>query len=358
MDSGILALVPMPFRMINQARNLLTKHPRTEWLIPAALSCCCCCGSLQRAAGCARPAPSTLPVSAVSSTWRLNAATTRLAASIRRWQRYWWRPLYCGVILLLTAPGGRLGPMERDQATGWLYSQENWWHLLMEARVVSALFAVVLCLGVWITARRMFGLAVAVVSTTVLAFEPNILGHGALLLNNVLLAALFLFAGVQFLSLDPAALCAATGGHGIVCGAGPADETLGGGVDWRADPAGWHVRGVAGGVRLEESSGPDVAEFDRSGCDWRHRRRNDLVRLWSALLGRNAGKWGAACLDKVRRRCANRGGLPRRPSFSVGLYWGPDRSARHAYVWGSLHGCAWPTLYGSSLVLLTPNHDD
>ena len=46
---------------------------------------------------------------------RLNAATTRLAASIRRWQRYWWRPLYCGAILLLTAPGGRLGPMKRTR---------------------------------------------------------------------------------------------------------------------------------------------------------------------------------------------------------------------------------------------------
>ncbi len=39
----------------------------------------------------------------------------------------------------------------------------------------------------------MFGRAVAVVSTVALAFEPNILAHGALVLNNILLTALFLF---------------------------------------------------------------------------------------------------------------------------------------------------------------------
>jgi 4-amino-4-deoxy-L-arabinose transferase-like glycosyltransferase len=87
---------------------------------------------------------------------------------------------------------GSAGVEEADQAIRWLYSQNNWWHLLMEARAAASLSAVALCLGVWVTARRMFGRAVAVVSTTVLAFEPNILGHGALVTNNVLLAALFL----------------------------------------------------------------------------------------------------------------------------------------------------------------------
>jgi hypothetical protein len=91
-----------------------------------------------------------------------------------------------------------VGDYEEEQATRWLYSQENWWHLLMEARAVSSLFAVALCLGLWIAARRMFGRAVAVVSTAALAFEPNILGHGPLLLNNILLASLFLLAVFSF----------------------------------------------------------------------------------------------------------------------------------------------------------------
>ena len=114
--------------------------------------------------------------------------------------------------------------------------------------------AVVLCLGVWIAARRMFGLAVAVVSTTVLAFEPNILGHGALLLNNVLLAALFLFTVFSFYLWTRQRSVLLLVGTGFFAGAGPADETLGGGVGWRAVPAGT-VRGVAGGVRLRKAAG-------------------------------------------------------------------------------------------------------
>lgn len=85
-----------------------------------------------------------------------------------------------------------VGADEEDQATHWLYSRDDWWSLLMKARISASLSAVALCLGVWITARRLFGLAVAVVAGTILVFEPNILAHGALLLNNILLSALFL----------------------------------------------------------------------------------------------------------------------------------------------------------------------
>ncbi|MGA9900828.1 MAG: glycosyltransferase family 39 protein [Terriglobales bacterium] len=91
-----------------------------------------------------------------------------------------------------------VGADEEDQATHWLYSREDWWSSLMKARVVASLAAVALCLGVWFTARRMFGLAVAVVSTMILVFEPNILAHGALLLNNILLSALFLLTVFSF----------------------------------------------------------------------------------------------------------------------------------------------------------------
>ena len=66
---------------------------------------------------------------------------------------------------------------DEGDATDWLYSQNAWWRLLMEAPSLSSLFSVALCLGVWIAARRMFGRLVAVVATAILAFEPNILGH-------------------------------------------------------------------------------------------------------------------------------------------------------------------------------------
>ena len=49
----------------------------------------------------------------------------------------------------------------------------------------------ILCVTVWIVARRMFGLAVALVSMVILVFEPNTLSQGALVLNNVPLAGLF-----------------------------------------------------------------------------------------------------------------------------------------------------------------------
>ena len=87
---------------------------------------------------------------------------------------------------------------EEADAARWLYAQPNWWRLLMEARVAASLASVVLCLGVWLAALRMFGRAVAVVATATLAFEPNILAHGALTLNNVLLSALFLLTVFGF----------------------------------------------------------------------------------------------------------------------------------------------------------------
>ena len=79
----------------------------------------------------------------------------------------------------------------------WLYSQ-NWPAALARARVAVSIFAVGLCLLIWITARRMFGLTTAIVATLLLIFEPNVLAYGALVLTDVPVTCMLLFAVLGF----------------------------------------------------------------------------------------------------------------------------------------------------------------
>jgi hypothetical protein len=182
--------------MMKAARNLIEKRPWVEWLIPSAFCL----------------------ILLAQMLFSVRQMSQTADEAIHLYAGY--RVLQCGdydygrehpplakmlvaIPLLVSNPPMDCAQREvgidgEDEATRWLYSQDTWWHLLMEARAVSSLFAVALCLGIWIAARRMFGLAVAVVSTAIVAFEPNILGHGALLLNNVLLSALFLFTVFAF----------------------------------------------------------------------------------------------------------------------------------------------------------------
>lgn len=67
--------------------------------------------------------------------------------------------------------------------------------------------------------------------------------------------------GVQLLSLDPAALCAAAGGYGIPYRFGYANETLGGIVGCHADIA-CSGRSATGAERLEGSRRRRVAELE------------------------------------------------------------------------------------------------
>jgi hypothetical protein len=181
---------------ISTAKNLLDKHPRAEWLIPLVF----CLVLLTQ-----------LLFSVHEMSQQADEATHLYAG---------YRVLKCGdygygrehpplakilvaiPLLWSNAPmdcaAGQVGIDEEDRATRWLYSQDGWWRTLSEARAVASLFSVALCLGVWIAARRMFGRATAVLSTAILVFEPNILGHGALVLNDVLVSALFLFTIFSF----------------------------------------------------------------------------------------------------------------------------------------------------------------
>lgn len=182
--------------MLENVRNALERHPRIEWLILAVL-CAVMLGQM---------------LFSVSQMSQHADETTHLYAGYRvlKCSDYTFgrehpplakmlaaAPLLFSDLPVNCAPT-EAGVSEEDLATRWLYSQDNWWPLLMRARIASSLAAVALFIGVWITARRMFGLAVAILSTAFLAFEPNILAHGALVLNNVLLAALFLFTVFSF----------------------------------------------------------------------------------------------------------------------------------------------------------------
>jgi hypothetical protein len=105
--------------------------------------------------------------------------------------------------LLLSAPSldchlGTVGVPELAEATKWLYAQSNWWSLLMRARMAAGGAAIILLLAVWACTRWMFGNMAAAVAGMIVAFEPSLLGHGALVLNDTLMAALFLLTVIGF----------------------------------------------------------------------------------------------------------------------------------------------------------------
>jgi hypothetical protein len=79
----------------------------------------------------------------------------------------------------------------------WFYSQ-NWPAALTRARMAVSVFSVALCLLVWIAARRMFGLATAIVAGLLLIFEPNVLAYGSLVMTDVPVTCMMLFAVLGF----------------------------------------------------------------------------------------------------------------------------------------------------------------
>src|ERR1022692_1757823 len=185
----------VPKTIVGSIRSALQKHPWLEWLIPSALCVILLAQMLFSVQQMSQHADEATHLYAGYRALKCGDYTfgrehpplaKMLAAAPLLWTNV---PVDCSQSELAD---------EEGQATLWLYSRDDWWSLLMRARVAASFASAALCLGVWITARRMFGRAVAVVSTTALVFEPNILAHGALLLNNILLAALFLFSVFAF----------------------------------------------------------------------------------------------------------------------------------------------------------------
>jgi len=176
--------------MPSGARSFLTKHPRAEWAIPAAFCLILLAQMLFSVRQMSQHADEATHLYAgyrvlKCSDYAFGREHPPLAKMIAAAPLLWSNiPMDCSQ--------REVGDDEEEQATRWLYSRPDWWPLLMRARMASSLTAVALCMGVWMASRRMFGRMTAVVATTVLVFEPNVLAHGALLLNNILLAALFL----------------------------------------------------------------------------------------------------------------------------------------------------------------------
>ncbi len=79
----------------------------------------------------------------------------------------------------------------------WLFAQD-WRSAVSRARLAVSVFAVGLCLLVWTTARQMFDLATAVVATLLVVFEPNVLAFGGLIMTDVPVTCMMLFAVYVF----------------------------------------------------------------------------------------------------------------------------------------------------------------
>jgi Dolichyl-phosphate-mannose-protein mannosyltransferase len=191
-----LAVVDSPDResvlksIISNIQSRLQKHPWLEWLLPLAFCLVLLAQMLSSVRQMSQHADEATHLYAGYRALKCGDYTfgrehPPLAKMLAAVPLLWTN-------IAIDCSQREAGADEEDQATHWLYSRDDWWSLLMKARIAASLSAVALCLGVWITARRMFGRAVAVVAGTILVFEPNILAHGALLLNNILLSALFL----------------------------------------------------------------------------------------------------------------------------------------------------------------------
>ncbi len=75
----------------------------------------------------------------------------------------------------------------------WLYRQD-WPTALARARAAISIFALGLCVLVWIVARRMFGFAAAIVAVLLLIFEPTVLSYGALVMTDIPVTCMLLLA--------------------------------------------------------------------------------------------------------------------------------------------------------------------
>jgi hypothetical protein len=71
-------------------------------------------------------------------------------------------------------------------------------YVLMAGRMAASTFTIGLLVAMWFFARRMFGLTVAIISAVLLAFEPNILANGSLVLTDVPAALGFVLAVYAF----------------------------------------------------------------------------------------------------------------------------------------------------------------
>jgi hypothetical protein len=82
-------------------------------------------------------------------------------------------------------PCGMLNNKEVDFRAGHHFVFSNPEAMLTRARIAASVFALVLLITTWWFARSMFGVQVASVAALLIAFEPNLLGHGSLVTTDV-----------------------------------------------------------------------------------------------------------------------------------------------------------------------------
>ncbi len=80
---------------------------------------------------------------------------------------------------------GGLNNKDYDFQIGHAFVFTNPERVLIAARFAVSLFPVLLLVTLWFFARKMFGLPVAIISGLLVAFEPNLLAHGALITTDV-----------------------------------------------------------------------------------------------------------------------------------------------------------------------------
>lgn len=81
-----------------------------------------------------------------------------------------------------------------DFRVGHTFLFANRESVLMAARTAASLFAILLPIATWFFARTLFCTNVALIASALVAFEPNLIGHGALVTTDVPAALGFLLA--------------------------------------------------------------------------------------------------------------------------------------------------------------------
>jgi hypothetical protein len=94
----------------------------------------------------------------------------------------------------IPSPCGMTNTKMVDFQVGHHFVFANSESLLMAGRMAASIFAVLLLVTAWFFARSMFGLPAAVIVGVLIAFEPNLLAHGSLVMTDVPAALGFLLA--------------------------------------------------------------------------------------------------------------------------------------------------------------------
>lgn len=98
----------------------------------------------------------------------------------------------------IPSPCGMASNKLKDFQVGHDFVFANPESVLMAGRMAASALTICLLLAIWSFARRMFGTGAAIVSGVLIAFEPNLLAHGSLVMTDVAAALGFVLAVYAF----------------------------------------------------------------------------------------------------------------------------------------------------------------